>query len=261
MPTEMKQHTKILLSLLALLLSLTANSVLAIENEAIYVTAQKAYQEKDYVKALESYKSILNNNVEAAELYYNIANCYYKIDSIGRAIQYYEKARKIVGDDDDIMFNLKIAHAKTVDKIEPMSEFIMSSTWKSIVNSKTIDSWANYSLLNFSLIFVALILFSITRLPALKKLFFGIAVLLLLLSILFYFLAKSRSLADSTINQGVVIQNSLPIKSAPQENATDLFVIHEGTIFKILEDQTLWLKIRLDNGNVGWVKKQAIGEI
>jgi SH3-like domain-containing protein len=38
-------------------------------------------------------------------------------------------------------------------------------------------------------------------------------------------------------------------------------VIHEGTVFKIVDNQTDWIKIRLDNGNLGWIQKNAIGEI
>jgi SH3-like domain-containing protein len=74
-------------------------------------------------------------------------------------------------------------------------------------------------------------------------------------------LAKNRTNADNSINNGVVIVASAAIKSAPQNTSTDLFVIHEGTVFKILENQNDWLKIRLDNGNLGWIQKTAIGEI
>ena len=74
-------------------------------------------------------------------------------------------------------------------------------------------------------------------------------------------LAKSRTNADNSVNQGVVIVGSAAIKSAPQNSSTDLFVIHEGTVFKILENQSDWFKIRLDNGNLGWIQKNAIGEI
>ncbi|MFN4931153.1 MAG: SH3 domain-containing protein, partial [Bacteroidota bacterium] len=34
-----------------------------------------------------------------------------------------------------------------------------------------------------------------------------------------------------------------------------------GTVFKIIELQNDWVKIRLDNGNIGWIAAQAIGEI
>jgi tetratricopeptide (TPR) repeat protein len=234
---------------------------LAIENQALFLNAQSAYKSQDYSKAISAYQQILANEVTAPEVFYNLGNCYFKIDSIGKAIQYYEKARKLISDDEDLMHNLKMAHNRTVDKIEPMPEFVVTSTWKNIVNFKTADTWANYALLNFAFVFISLMLFQLAKQPSLKKTFFGLSLLLMLVTTMFYMLAKSRTNADSSINQGVVIIGSAAIKSAPQSASTDLFVIHEGTVFKILENQNDWLKIRLDNGNLGWIEKKAIGEI
>lgn len=256
----MKKIKSIIL-LLAVVACFIPISVFAIDNQALFLNAQNAYKNQDYMKAIASYQQIIANDAIAAEVFYNLGNCYFKTDSIGKAIQYYEKARKLIGDDEDLMHNLKMAHNKTVDKIEPMPEFVVTSTWKNIVNFNTADTWANYALINFALVFLALILFQLAKQSSLKKTFFGCSILLALITIMFYMLAKSRTNADNSINQGVVIVGSAAIKSAPQSTSTDLFVIHEGTVFKILENQSGWFKIRLDNGNLGWIQKNAIGEI
>jgi tetratricopeptide (TPR) repeat protein len=252
---------KTIILLLTVFSSFFSLQALAIENQALFLNAQSAYKSQDYSKAISAYQQILANEVTAPEVFYNLGNCYFKIDSIGKAIQYYEKARKLISDDEDLMHNLKMAHNRTVDKIEPMPEFVVSSTWKNIVNFKTADTWANYALLNFAFVFISLMLFQLAKQPSLKKTFFGLSLLLMLVTTMFYMLAKSRTNADNSINQGVVIIGSAAIKSAPQSASTDLFVIHEGTVFKILENQNDWLKIRLDNGNLGWIEKKAIGEI
>ena len=252
---------KTILLLLVLFTSLISLQAWAIENQALYLTAQNAYKNQDYAKAISSYQQIIENEAIASEVFYNLGNCYFKTDSIGKAIQYYEKARKLIGDEEDLMHNLKMAHNRTVDKIEPMPEFVVTSTWKNIVNYNTADIWANYALINFAFVFVTLILYQLAKQPSLKKTFFGLSILLALMTLIFYMLAKNRTNADNSINNGVVIVASAAIKSAPQNTSTDLFVIHEGTVFKILENQTDWLKIRLDNGNLGWIQKTAIGEI
>jgi hypothetical protein len=167
----------------------------------------------------------------------------------------------LIGDEDDLMHNLKLAHSRTIDKIEPMPEFVVTSTWKNIVNFKTADTWANYMIINFVLVFVSLIFFQLARQSSLKKTFFGFSIGLLILTGIFYLLAKSRTNADNSINKGVLIIASSPVKSAPINASTNLFVIHEGTVFKIIELQNDWVKIRLDNGNIGWIAAQAIGEI
>jgi tetratricopeptide (TPR) repeat protein len=247
--------------LLIVLAGIVPFNCMAIDNQVLFLNAQKAYEEKDYSQAIIAYHKILSNDVVAPEVFYNLGNCYFKTDSIGKAIQYYEKARKLIGDEEDLMHNLKMAHAKTVDKIEPMPEFVVTSTWKNIVNFKTADTWANYALVNFVFVFITLVLFQLAKQTSIKKTFFGLALVLALMSSIFYALAKSRTNADNSINQGVLLVGSSAVKSEPLNSATDLFVIHEGTVFRIIEIQNEWIKIRLDNGNLGWLQKNSIGEI
>ena len=52
-------------------------------------------------------KSIISNNIESSELYFNLGNAYYKTNSIGLAILNYERAKKLAPDDEDISANLK----------------------------------------------------------------------------------------------------------------------------------------------------------
>lgn len=255
------KKNRLFIAFLFVLLNMVVANVFALENKVLYLNAQNAYKNRDYAASINYYQQILANDAIAPEVFYNLGNCYYKSDSIGRAIQYYEKARKIIGDEEDLIHNLKLAHNRTVDKIEPMPEFVVTSTWKNIVNYKTADQWANYAVINFVFVFVALVLFQLAKQSNLKKTFFGMGILLVFISGLFYILARSRSHADSSVNQGVIIVNSSAVKSAPQTSSTDLFVIHEGTVFKIVDNQTDWIKIRLDNGNLGWIQKNAIGEI
>jgi tetratricopeptide (TPR) repeat protein len=255
------KNIKLIVAFLFIIFLVAYDIAEAQENASLYLKAESAYKNRDYGTAIATYHKILANEVIAPEVFYNLGNCYYKVDSIGKAIQYYEKARKLIGDEEDLMHNLKLAHNLTVDKIEPMPEFVVTSTWKNIVNFKTADQWGNYALLNFLLVFVMLVIFQLAKQTKLKKVFFGFSILLFLVSGLFYVLAKGRLNADNSINQGVLIVNSSAVKSAPQSSSTDLFVIHEGTVFKIIEIQKDWMKIRLDNGNLGWIQKKVIGEI
>ncbi|MCC6253091.1 MAG: tetratricopeptide repeat protein [Bacteroidia bacterium] len=251
----------IILAIGIFLTNLLSFKVFANDNTALYLAAQEAYKKQDYTKAINDYQKILHNEVYAAEIFYNLGNCYYKVDSIGKAIQYYEKARKLIGDDDDLMYNLKLAQSKTVDKIEPIPEFIVTSTWKNILNYNSADRWAYLVLLNFALMFLALIVFQISKKPILKKTFFSFAMVMGVLTFLFFILAKNRAEADKRINKGVLITGVYTVKSAPNNTSTDLFVIHEGTMFKIVEYENDWLKIKLDNGNQGWVIKKEVGQI
>ena len=65
--------------------------------------ANDLYNSGYYKKAIDRYGSILASNLHSAELYYNLANCYYKLNEIGPSIFYYEKALQLSPNDSDIL--------------------------------------------------------------------------------------------------------------------------------------------------------------
>jgi tetratricopeptide (TPR) repeat protein len=235
--------------------------VFAINAELAYQNAGKAYESKNYLQALKLYQSILETNLASSEVYFNTGNCYFKLDSIGRAIQYYEKAHNLNASDEDYNFNLKMAQAQTIDKIEPLPEFIIASTWRNFVNSQTADNWGRWCIVFISLTFLLLIIFYVTKIPNLKRVLFLGSIFFIVISAAFYGLASIKKSNDSKALKGVILASSVEIKSAPINNSTNLFVVHEGTVFKIIEKNNLWCRIRLDNGNSGWINSQLIGEI
>jgi uncharacterized protein YgiM (DUF1202 family) len=68
---------------------------------------------------------------------------------------------------------------------------------------------------------------------------------------------QKAELVDRT--GAIVMEPTINVKSTPNESGTDLFVLHEGTkVF--IEDNSMkgWKEIRLEDGNKGWVKTEAI---
>jgi len=51
------------------------------------------------------------------------------------------------------------------------------------------------------------------------------------------------------------------IKSSPDEKSIDLFVLHEGTKVRILDNIGNWYEIRIANGSVGWLPVSSIEKI
>ena len=75
-----------------------------------------AYMRNDYASAIQIYESLLKKG-EAAEVYYNLGNSYYKADDIAKAILNYERALLLQPGNADIRANLEIARSKTIDKV------------------------------------------------------------------------------------------------------------------------------------------------
>jgi tetratricopeptide (TPR) repeat protein len=102
----------------------------------LYNQAGLSYQSKEYRKAADDYEKLLAQGHETSEVYYNLGNCYFKMDSIARCILSFERALKLSPGDDDIVHNLELARLKTVDKIKPVPQLQIVTWWYNFINSE-----------------------------------------------------------------------------------------------------------------------------
>ncbi len=64
---------------------------------------------------------------------------------------------------------------------------------------------------------------------------------------------------QTTIEFGIVYNDVIEVNFEPNEKSEVLFEIHEGTKVEVIENfDTDWLKIKLSNGQTGWVIKNQI---
>ena len=54
---------------------------------------------------------------------------------------------------------------------------------------------------------------------------------------------------------------STAVKSSPDKSATDLFVLHEGTLVKISDRLEGWCEITIADGKKGWLECRTIERI
>ena len=114
---------KLVLTLMAAVwLCLLAPGVGAAQ-DAFFDEGNQRYQDGDFDGALERYARILDDGLESGELYYNIGNTYFKLNELGPAILYYERARRLMPGDDDLVANLELARSMTADQITLLPEF------------------------------------------------------------------------------------------------------------------------------------------
>ena len=220
--------------------------------------ADSTYAQEHYQKAAQQYEQLLKKGV-SAELYYNLGNCYYRMDNITLAVLNYERALLLSPGDKDIRFNLQMARSKTIDKIVPESEMFFVTWYRSLVNLMSVDAWARMALISL----VAAIILALAYLFAnpvwLRKLgFFGglFFVIIFLMSNLFAWQQKKAFVYRSG---AIIMRSAVNVKSTPSKNGTDLFILHEGTKVNIT-DATMrgWKKIRVADGKEGWLETKEI---
>ena len=245
---------KNIISILILFLSITISNA---ENiDAWNDSATIYYNLKQYDTAINFYNKILATEKENSDLYYNIANTYYKAQEIPMAILYYEKSLKLNPNDEDILFNLQLARAQIVDKIKQVPEFFLSKWFNNVTQIFSSNFWAYLSIGFFLTALFLILIFLFSHHIGLKKISFWIAFVFFSISLFSALSAKHQKTINFDTEYAIITTPSIDIKSSPEDNSTTLFILHGGTKLQILDKIQEWYKIKIADGNTGWIKEK-----
>lgn len=222
------------------------------------ISADSAYIKGDYAKAIEIYENILKNG-EAAEIYYNLGNSYYKSDNIAKAILNYERALLLRPDNADIRANLEIARSKAIDKVISVPEVFFISWAKSLINSLSIDQWARLGIASFWLCMIGISLFFFSKTAKWQKSGFILGISFMVMVVLCNVFANYQKKQILFRNEAIILSPSVTVRSTPSENGTSLFILHEGRKIHVKDDSMKeWTEISLEDGKVGWIPAAAM---
>jgi tetratricopeptide (TPR) repeat protein len=248
-------------TILSIFLVIAAFSLKAQSPDSLMKVANNAYNQGLYDSAINVYNSILQKKMESPQLYYNLGNAWFKKGEIPHAILFYEKAKKLAPNDEDITYNLGVANSMIVDKIEKVPQLFFEKWWDYFYDLLNADNWAIIFLILWSLLIFLAGLFFITKSRNIKKTSFYIGILILILTFLSFGLASQKHKHAVSHNEAIVFTPTLTVKSSPTQTAVDLFVLHEGTKVKVLDQVDGWVKIKIPNGSVGWIPEKSIEKI
>ena len=217
-----------------------------------------AYMRNDYASAIQIYESLLTKG-EAAEIYYNLGNSYYKTDDIAKAILNYERALLLQPGNADVRANLEIARSKTIDKVVSVPDIFFVTWTKSLINCLSVDACAKLRVAFFILLLVSFSLFFFSKQIVWKKSGFIAGIVFLVFVVLSNVFASEQKTELMNRNNAIILSPSVTVRSTPSESGTSLFVLHEGHKIEIKDNSMReWKEIRLEDGKVGWVPASAI---
>ena len=219
------------------------------------------YQKGNYAEAAVAYESVLNSNQHSSELYFNLANTYYKLNKVAPSIYYYEKALVLNPKDQESLNNLKFAHKRTIDEIKVIPKVGFAKLVRDFTGIYHYNTWgwATVGLASLFLLFFVGYYFS--QITVWKRIFFiGMFIAILLLLITASSAIFEKKYFD-TEKPAIVFAEMANVKSEPRDGGKSLFLLHEGTKVYVVDIIGKWKKIQLTDGTEGWIESAAIKEV
>ena len=190
-----------------------------------------------------------------------MGNAYYRVGELGKSILYFEKTLKISPNNEDAAYNLRIANARTVDKIQEIPPLFFVKWWNILLSSFTSATWQIIILVFYVLLLVCIGLYFLVRNLQVQKLAFVFGMLNLfafVLSVILFISSINREIGSK---DGILLKSTISAKISPDAQSNDAFVIHEGIKFEIEDKVGAWAKIKLPDGKVGWLPDTSFEEI
>lgn len=224
--------------------------------------ADNLYKKEKYEAAAKAYEAILSRDGVSSAIYYNLGNCYYKLDNVPQSILNYERALMLDPGDGDIRANLALARGKTTDKVTPPSEMFFVTWWHDLANTMSLSAWSTLAIGAFVLMLIGLLVYMFVGELLYRKIGLYGAFVLLAVVLIANCAAYSQHQRIGQHDAAIVIAPAVSVKSSPNESSTDLFLIHEGSKVQIL-DATMknWREVKFEEGKQGWVPTETIETI
>lgn len=219
------------------------------------------YQKGKYNEAIVAYESILKSGQQSAELYFNLGNCYYKLNQVAPAIFNFEKALLLNPTDTEIKNNLSFAQKMTIDDIIEAPKVGFSKIIQDFTSGFHYDVWAWISIFLATLFLICFLGYYFSNKTILKRLFFTSMIIVFFFILVSIFAGFYEKDIYNEERPAIVFEESISIKSEPKSTSEDAFILHAGTKVFVLESLNNYKKIKLADLKEGWIQKDAIKEL
>lgn len=223
--------------------------------------AIELYNNGKYQEAADQYETLIESNLHSLELYYNLGNCFFRLEAWSKAILNYEKALLLAPKDEDVLHNLKIAEQKINQPIESINEFFLIQWRNQLLSFASIKTWSTLSVIFLWLGITGIFIWLIKSERQIKIYGFVGGGASLLISLLFLVCANTKLNQQIHSGSGIIMQDQLQLQSAPDQESKTIQPVFAGYKIKFLDQIGAWYKIKLSDGNVGWVPIDAVEEI
>ncbi|MFH1715197.1 MAG: SH3 domain-containing protein [Elusimicrobiota bacterium] len=213
---------------------------------SFFQDANNLYKQEKYEDALNLYERLEFQNKYSAELFYNMSNAYYRLNNLGMAVLYNERAYLLKPRDEYIRYNRKLFNTITNQKM-PL--------WENAVTFFSINELL-YSVLFFYTSFFILLILSGRFYP---RWIYWTKIAVLSLLILFACWSFVVYWDYYHTKHAVVLNDNVNVYSGPDTDNVVGFTAPKGKKAQIITVNGSWFEVGVkDEGLKGWVEKENV---
>ena len=161
--------------------------------ERLFNKADSLFNIQNFEEAISTYSSILENNLESSEIYYNMGLCYFQMEEFEKAKNQFRKS---------ITLNpgLKITEERITQcnnkLLKQKRPQLLTQIWRNkIRNIWTVTTWISITIL-LQILLISLLILKLFYNKKVQNIYL---ILLLFISILFYYLGSSLMIHNNII--------------------------------------------------------------
>ena len=247
-----------LLAFLFLLIGSLACARAASTGESGFTEGNRLYAAGQFADAAKAYEEAVHQGEYRANLFYNLANAYYRLGDRGRAILNYQRTLLLEPGHSEAAANLVFVRGRASSESGTRPPGTLSTVREALAGPGVdVYGWLAAGAGWLGLIGLGLAIFRRrARVAGTLLALAGAAGCVLLVGIIYWLDGGLKS-----PRRAVVLVDDAPALYAPADNAKAIVRLPVGGEVHILSEQGAWEYVRLADGTRGWMSTDKLGRI
>jgi hypothetical protein len=247
----------------------------------LFAAGNAAYEAGDYSAAIDRYREVAESGVVHRDLYYNLANAYFKSGDLGHAVLWYERSLQIDPRNDDTRANLAVVRSMLRDQQLVSARGGVKGVLMGWHRRLSTEESVAVACIFYALFTLAALCFIFRRSRVVRSVYrfaswvspgrlFGLGMagdvllgmaIAAVFALVFAGSAYAKVRESRVHTRSVVVSMEVPVFSGPSRDSTIQFKIHEGTIVSVRDGREGWVRVDLPGDLSGWVETTSVERI
>jgi tetratricopeptide (TPR) repeat protein len=218
-------------------------------------------ENRNFSEAIDSYNQWIALGFKGKWIFYNLGLLYEKTGNIGNAMYYLKKAEKVAPDDALIKKRIILLQEKIKDKFMiPIENNRFIDVFLKPWNYWRLKEAGLFFIISFWLFILYFLFFQVFSIS--KRFTFYKPVLFIQVGLILFLLIQSiRIIEFSNKTEAIILGDVVEIHRGADMLSPKIQTVHAGLPVLFEDKIGDWIKVRLYNGQIGWLKKNQLSAI